>query len=133
MIPGMDLHFLASYYSDTPQDFINNLFTTSLQPSPLTNVSKPSNSELPTPNYPFSPSSLSIQHTKSLTTSSTSCPSSCTICGDQAGQHLHYGAVSCFSCCQFFRRGKPKGEKCIISTKECIISRLNRTNCKPCR
>ena len=58
---------------------------------------------------------------------------SCTICGDRAGQHLHYGAVACFSCRQFFRRGWPKGDRCVNDTGCCNINKFNRTNCKLCR
>jgi hypothetical protein len=57
----------------------------------------------------------------------------CTICGDRADQHLHYGAVACFSCRQFFRRGQPKGNRCVNDTGSCNINKFNRTNCKPCR
>ena len=34
--------------------------------------------------------------------------SSCSVCGSPAAAHLHYGAVSCYSCRAFFRRGQPK-------------------------
>ena len=58
---------------------------------------------------------------------------SCTICGDRAGQHLHYGAVACFSYRQFSRRGRPKGNRCVNDTGCCNINKFNRTNCKLCR
>ena len=32
----------------------------------------------------------------------------CSVCGSPAAAHLHYGAVSCYSCRAFFRRGHPK-------------------------
>ena len=32
----------------------------------------------------------------------------CSVCGSPAAAHLHYGAVSCYSCRAFFRRGQPK-------------------------
>ena len=28
---------------------------------------------------------------------------SCSVCGDAAASHLHYGAISCYSCRAFFR------------------------------
>ena len=34
--------------------------------------------------------------------------SACSVCGSPAAAHLHYGAVSCYSCRAFFRRGQPK-------------------------
>ena len=34
--------------------------------------------------------------------------STCNVCGSPAAAHLHYGAVSCYSCRAFFRRGQPK-------------------------
>ena len=32
----------------------------------------------------------------------------CTVCGDVAPEHVHYGSVTCFSCRAFFRRYKIK-------------------------
>ena len=31
------------------------------------------------------------------------CQARCSVCGDAAATHLHYGAVSCYSCRAFFR------------------------------
>ena len=82
--------------------------------------------------------------------------SSCSVCGSPAAAHLHYGAVSCYSCRAFFRRGQPKQVRyvtshlqiqiviqplhwhsvccrCIFGHGQCKISRHNRTNCKLCR
>ena len=67
------------------------------------------------------------------TEAATSSGALCTICGDQAGHHLHYGAVACFSCRQFFRRGRPRGKKCVNDIGDCDVNKYNRTNCKYCR
>ena len=32
----------------------------------------------------------------------------CSVCGSPAAAHLHYGAISCYSCRAFFRRGPPR-------------------------
>ena len=71
----------------------------------------------------------------SIPSSESSLPTtpSCSICGDRAGHHLHYGAVACFSCRQFFRRGKARQKQCISSSGGCNINKYNRTNCKHCR
>ncbi len=34
--------------------------------------------------------------------------SECSVCGSPAAAHLHYGAISCYSCRAFFRRGTPR-------------------------
>jgi len=59
--------------------------------------------------------------------------SHCSVCESPAAAHLHYGAVSCYSCRAFFRRGQPKQIRCIFGHGQCKISRHNRTNCKLCR
>ena len=77
---------------------------------------------------------------KTMLSSNTSSPQSspaasrvCTICGDRAGHHLHYGAVACFSCRQFFRRGRSLAVQCITGLGFCSVNKNNRTNCKYCR
>ena len=40
---------------------------------------------------------------KSSSPSSVSTPCKCSVCGDVASEHLHYGAICCFSCRAFFR------------------------------
>jgi uncharacterized Zn finger protein (UPF0148 family) len=32
----------------------------------------------------------------------------CSVCSSPAAAHLHYGAISCYSCRAFFRRGPPR-------------------------
>ena len=61
----------------------------------------------------------------------------CSVCGSPAAAHLHYGAVSCYSCRAFFRRTAPRSHslscrsslgKCEISSKhkKCISCRYNK-------
>jgi len=57
----------------------------------------------------------------------------CSVCQGPAADHLHYGAISCYSCRAFFRRGSPKQIRCIFGHGKCTVSRYNRTNCKLCR
>ena len=46
----------------------------------------------------------------------------CSVCGSPAAAHLHYGAVSCYSCRAFFRRGQPKQIRWGIRyDKTCVI------------
>ena len=60
----------------------------------------------------------------------------CRICGEAAAKHVHYGAVTCFSCRAFFRRsiqnGHPKNYSCRKGGK-CIITLKTRKNCQKCR
>ena len=80
----------------------------------------------------YSPPLINVS-TTNISPSNSPTSLTCSICGDRAGQHLHYGAVACFSCRQFFRRGKTRGKQCIHGTGGCVINKHNRTNCKPCR
>jgi len=56
----------------------------------------------------------------------------CSICSAPSTDHLHYGAVSCYSCRAFFRRGLPKKKIC-TNGHHCQITLKNRTKCKVCR
>ena len=56
--------------------------------------------------------------------------SSCSVCGSPAAAHLHYGAVSCYSCRAFFRRGRPRQARCVQGADDCTISPNNRKSCK---
>ena len=58
---------------------------------------------------------------------------SCSVCGSPAAPHLHYGAISCYSCRAFFRRGQPKQTRCVVGPGGCVITPQNRTTCKMCR
>ena len=58
---------------------------------------------------------------------------SCSVCSSPAAPHLHYGAISCYSCRAFFRRGQPKQGRCILGGGGCAITQQNRTTCKMCR
>ena len=84
------------------------------------------------PSQSYSLPLINVSTTNTSPSNSPTLPP-CSICGDRAGQHLHYGAVACFSCRQFFRRGKTRGKQCIHGTGDCVINKHNRTNCKPCR
>ena len=44
--------------------------------------------------------------------------SACSVCGSPAAAHLHYGAVSCYSCRAFFRRGQPKQVRSDLRDRE---------------
>ena len=60
----------------------------------------------------------------------------CRICGEAAAKHVHYGAVTCFSCRAFFRRsiqnGCPKKYSC-RKGGNCNINLKTRKNCQKCR
>ena len=150
---GSDLISATTFYPSDP--FPCNSYTSrykndQCQPSQLYS---PSQSQIPF-SFPHEENSMESQSlsASSLTSSTSSyspplinvsttntsssishAPLPCSICGDRAGQHLHYGAVACFSCRQFFRRGKTRGKQCIHGTGGCVINKHNRTNCKPCR
>lgn len=63
--------------------------------------------------------------------------SACSVCGSPARPHSHYGAICCYSCRAFFRRGLQQKYECINKNNKnmCIqtINESNRTNCKSCR
>ena len=49
----------------------------------------------------------------------------CSVCGDMAPDHMHYGGIACFSCRAFFRRSVDKASsyEC-LEGKNCIIGKL---------
>lgn len=62
----------------------------------------------------------------------------CWVCGGAAVDHLHYGAISCFCCRQFFRRAVEKNYyrqyKCKGQTHGiCSINVSSRKACQRCR
>jgi len=58
---------------------------------------------------------------------------SCSVCGEEASSHLHYGAVSCYSCRAFFRRGIGREYKCVEGNGSCIVDTVTRKSCQKCR
>jgi len=60
----------------------------------------------------------------------------CKICKEPAAKHIHYGAVSCFSCRAFFRRSiqNETSETYVCRrNKDCQINIKTRRNCQYCR
>ena len=84
------------------------------------------------PGSPNSDSKLAGNFEKSL--------SKCSVCLEPTdNNHLHYGAITCFSCRAFFRRANQKSsisKKSIYICKQensCDISFKNRKKCQKCR
>jgi len=60
----------------------------------------------------------------------------CKVCGEPAAKHIHYGAMSCFSCRAFFRRSiqnKTANTYVCRRNKDCQINLKTRKNCQYCR
>lgn len=60
----------------------------------------------------------------------------CKVCGEPAAKHIHYGAMSCFSCRAFFRRSiqnRTANTYICRRTKDCQINLKTRKNCQFCR
>lgn len=60
----------------------------------------------------------------------------CKVCGEPAAKHIHYGAVSCFSCRAFFRRSIQNNTAMAYvcrRKKDCQINLKTRRNCQYCR
>jgi len=60
----------------------------------------------------------------------------CKVCNEPAAKHVHYGAMSCFSCRAFFRRSiqnNTYGTYQCRRTKACAITLKTRRNCQWCR
>lgn len=58
----------------------------------------------------------------------------CQVCGDKANDHIHYGAIACYSCRAFFRRGVGASDQyqCTYGQK-CKITLKSRKQCQYCR
>ena len=57
----------------------------------------------------------------------------CSVCSGPSSSHLHYGAVACYSCRAFFRRGIGKSYCCVEGTGDCSIDWTCRRSCQWCR
>merc|ERR1712130_305049 len=57
----------------------------------------------------------------------------CSVCSGPAASHVHYGAVSCYSCRAFFRRGIGKPYCCVEGKGDCTIDFTSRRSCQWCR
>ena len=57
----------------------------------------------------------------------------CLVCGGAAAAHQHYGAICCYSCRAFFRRGIMRNYSCVRGDESCQVNSITRTNCKKCR
>jgi len=60
----------------------------------------------------------------------------CKVCSEPAAKHVHYGAMTCFSCRAFFRRSiqnKTAATYVCRRSKNCEINLKTRKNCQFCR
>lgn len=60
----------------------------------------------------------------------------CKVCNEPAAKHVHYGAMTCFSCRAFFRRSiqnKTAATYVCRRSKACEINLKTRKNCQFCR
>ena len=60
----------------------------------------------------------------------------CGVCGAPAPQVIHHGSLACYSCRAFFRRcveEKKTYTLCVRGDDDCLVDKVNRTNCKKCR
>ena len=58
----------------------------------------------------------------------------CQVCGDIANDHMHYGAIACYSCRAFFRRGVKSNAPYFCSqSQSCTINKQSRKHCQYCR
>lgn len=57
----------------------------------------------------------------------------CTVCGAPASAHHHYGAVVCYPCRAFFRRGTTKNFQCRTGKFSCPLEQAVKNRCRGCR
>ena len=73
----------------------------------------------------------------------------CSVCGAPGSSHQHYGklkqlkafllktsfsgAIVCYSCRAFFRRGIQRKYRCSFNTNSCELNAFSRVTCKKCR
>merc|ERR1719422_1723357 len=60
----------------------------------------------------------------------------CKVCNEPAAKHVHYGAMTCFSCRAFFRRSiqnKTAATYVCRRSRNCEINLRTRKNCQFCR
>ena len=60
----------------------------------------------------------------------------CQVCNEPAAKHVHYGAMTCFSCRAFFRRSiqnKTAATYVCRRSRNCEIKLNTRKNCQYCR
>jgi len=59
----------------------------------------------------------------------------CAICGSVEVAHKNYGVDSCISCKNFYLRNVSRESEftCVSGLGDCVITKVNRTNCKSCR
>ena len=65
---------------------------------------------------------------------STILPVYCKVCGSQATDHLHYGALVCYACRAFFRRQVIKSHLLPCAYNDiCVVTKETKDRCPYCR
>jgi len=57
----------------------------------------------------------------------------CSVCGAPASAHHHYGAIVCYPCRAFFRRGTTKNFQCRTGNFSCPLEQDVKNRCRGCR
>ena len=57
----------------------------------------------------------------------------CSVCSAPASAHHHYGAVVCYPCRAFFRRGTTKQFTCVTGYHSCPVDKSMKNRCRGCR
>ncbi len=105
---------------------------------PHSQLTPPLETTQPRPHYQkeAEPTPAPPSHHKAVGRSRGSAPIilPCSVCGDGAPDHQHYGGVACFSCRAFFRRSVDKAHTYVChENKSCHIDVTTRRNCQFCR